>query len=274
MEKIQLLIPVFYKILRNKKDISVSQIYGEMYNTGMFRDFILKLGVTSYDIVVASYALYHMLTDPNLKLSDAIQKGIHNIFLVTSIDIEDKSPITENCPNCGGDGKFQCEECGGDGTTTCDECDGSGVDKEREYDCDNCDGQGVTTCYSCDGDEYLDCSECGGSGALESDEYEVGYSKQYWVVSNPEVVTQFKMRDDNAYIDTDTFEEIIDVDERTSLFLGYSSDTIEVQDFITKYDLNVDDVEYGDNFFINIEEVSPSIILKRLVGLGKFGRMI
>ena len=65
----------------------------------------------------------------------------------------------------------------------------------------------MTTCYSCDGDEYLDCSECGGSGELESDEYEVGYSKEYWVVSNPEVVTQFKMRDENAYIDTDTFEE-------------------------------------------------------------------
>ena len=40
MEKIQLLMPVFYKILRNKKDISVLQIYGEMYNTAMFRDFI------------------------------------------------------------------------------------------------------------------------------------------------------------------------------------------------------------------------------------------
>lgn len=274
MEKIELLIPVFYKILRNKKDISVSQIYGEMYNTRMFRDFILKLGVTSYDIVVASYALYHILTDSNLNLSDAILKGIHNIFLVTSITIEDTSPITVNCPHCGGDGKFECGECNGDGTTTCDECDGSGVDKEREDDCDNCDGQGETYCSSCDGEGYLDCSECGGSGEFESDEYEVGHSKDYWVVSNPEVVTQFKMRDENAYIDTDTFEDIIDVDKRTSLFLGYSRDTIEVKDFIAKYDLDVEDVNYRDTFLINIEEVAPSIILKRLVGLGKFGQMI
>ena len=273
MEKIQLLVPVFYKILRNKKDISVSQIYGEMYNTGMFKDFILKLGVTSYDIVVASYALYYMLTNPNLKLSDAIDKAIHSIFLVRSITIEDKESIQVDCPECEGEGRFNCDECLGDGTVSCDVCDGTGAD-EKDEECDECSGRGENTCDTCGGEEYVDCSECYGSGQIESDEEEVNYSKEYLVVSNPEVFTQLKMRDENSYIDPDTLEEIIDTDVRTSLYLGYASDTLEVQDFIKNYNLDVENVSHRDTFFLDIDKLYPSVVLSRLVGLNKFGRMI
>ena len=273
MEKIQLLMPVFYKILRNKKDISVLQIYGEMYNTAMFRDFILKIGVTSYEILIATYALYYMLENPDLKMSDAIQKAVHSIFLVTSVHISDKSKKMVPCDKCDGEGRLTCDECLGDGNVSCDECDGTGKD-EKDEDCDGCYGDGENTCGACEGQEYVECDVCYGSAEVESDDYEIDYEKEYWVVSNPEVVIQFEMRDENTYIDPDTLDEIIDNDKRTSLYLGYVRNTEEVQDFISEYDLDVEDVDYRDTFFLDIKSIYPSVLLQRLIGLNKFKRMI
>jgi hypothetical protein len=273
MEKTQLLISVFQKILKNKKNISVSQIYGEMYNTGMFKDFILKIGVSSYDIIIAAYALYYMLTDSNLSVLDAINKAVYSIFLVISVEIEDKVTNIEDCDRCGGDGTLECDNCEGVGQVNCGECGGEGTDDE-DKECSECAGGGYESCRDCVGNETVECEDCYGQGTVDGDGYEITYNKEYWLVSNPEVITQFKMRDENAYFNTDDFEELIDVDNTTSLYLGYVRNSIQMEDFISENELDVDDVDYRDNFFLKIEEVYPSILLTRLVGRNKFGKMI
>lgn len=274
MEKTQQLVSVFYKILKNKNNtLSVSQIYGEMYNTTMFKDFILKIGVSSYDIVIATYALYYMLKESDLSILGAITKAVYNVFLVTSVVIEDKEPLTDDCGECGGDGTIPCTICDAEGQIECEECDGEGKNDEGDK-CYECNGLGYTTCYECGGEEFEECTVCDGGGQVDDDEYQVTYNQEYYVVSNTEVVNQFKMRDENSYFNTDDFEELLDDDTSTNLYLGYVRDSNSLPDFITNYELDVDDVEYRDNFFLKIEEVYPSIVLKRLVGQGKFGRMI
>lgn len=274
MEKTQQLVSVFYKILKNKNNtLSVSQIYGEMYNTTMFKDFILKIGVSSYDIVIATYALYYMLKESDLSILGAITKAVYNVFLVTSVVIEDKEPLTDDCDECGGDGTIPCTICDAKGQIECEECDGEGKNDEGDK-CFECNGFGYTTCYECGGEEFEECTVCDGGGQVDGDEYQVTYNQEYYVVSNTEVVNQFKMRDENSYFNTDDFEELLNDDTSTNLYLGYVRDSNSLPDFITNYELDVDDVAYGDNFFLKIEEVYPSIVLKRLVGQGKFGRMI
>ena len=177
------------------------------------------------------------------------------------------------CDECGSEGRLNCDECLGDGTVSCDTCDGTGVD-EKDEECEECYGRGENTCYTWEGEEYVECHVCYGNGEGESDDYEIDYEKEYSVVSNPEVVIQFKMRDKNAYIDPDTLDEIIDNDKRTSLYLGYVRNTEEVQDFISEYDLDVYDVDYRDTFFLDINSVYPSVLLQRLIGLNKFKQMI
>jgi hypothetical protein len=47
-----------------------------------------------------------------------------------------------------------------------------------------------------------------------------------------------------------------------------------MEDFISENELDVYAVDERDNFFLKIEEVYPSILLTRLVGRNKFGKMI
>lgn len=95
------------------------------------------------------------------------------LFIFTYYTVDDDN-LTEDCPDCSGDGEIDCGECNGagsldcntcdgNGDVDCDTCDGTGEDEEGD-ECGYCDGSGRENCGDCRGSGNDDCSWCGGSG--------------------------------------------------------------------------------------------------------------
>ena len=54
------------------------------------------------------------------------------------------SILTQDCPECDGEGRIECENCEGSGDCYCSKC-------EAEHECGWCDGVGTYKCENCKG---------------------------------------------------------------------------------------------------------------------------
>jgi hypothetical protein len=176
------------------------------------------------------------------------------------------------CEECVGDGEITCSECNGEGEVECSSCDGTG-EIEGES-CDDCGGSGTRTCWECEDHGVVSCDECGGSGEIESGQNSIQYHKEYWLTTSVNTTENLESIDEPSYYERDEFEELLDSDEKTTLFLGYVSDRENEVDFVQHFGLDIDSVEDSDNFFISISKPQYYGPLMRLVGFSKFGKMI
>jgi hypothetical protein len=260
------------KLMKSKKDLSVGQIYGELYNTKFLRDFILSMQLNSMEIVLLVYSVYFMNKNPELTVDEAIETAKDRLREIITVQVQYQEPEMMVCEECDGDGEITCSECNGEGEVECSSCDGTG-EIEGET-CDDCGGSGTRTCWECDDHGVVSCDECGGSGEIESGQNSIQYHKEYWLTTSVNTTENLESRDEPSYYERDEFEELLDSDEKTTLFLGYVSDRENEVDFVQHFGLDIDSVEDSDNFFISISKPQYYGPLMRLVGYSKFGKMI
>ena len=276
MENIIKLVSVFNRLLKNRGKMAVSQIYGELYNSQMFRDFVINIGINSYEIIISVYALYFMMEDENLSINEAAHKAANSLRLIQTFYVDYTEPLTTECGNCDGSGKELCDDCGGEGELECGYCDGEGkvlVDGEYE-ECEECNGYGENSCYECAGNGEVDCSECYGDGVIEvPDDSNVVYNIESWLTTNPKIIQTIEETEENSYMDRDDFENLLDEDESSTLFLGYLRNSDSMSDLISEYGFN-QELSQNDNFILSISEPTLNAPLMRLVGYNKFSKMI
>lgn len=271
--KIQTFVNVLNKVFNNKKNTSVSMIYGDMYNTPMFKDFVSSLDLNSYEIIMSVYIIYFMSKDPSLSFIDAVKKATDSVYIIRNIEIRDVRPSDDECDECDGSGRVLCRHCDGYGNQECEYCDGTG---EVSGDtCDECGGDGETTCTGCSGEGEETCYTCNGSGQVENDtNILVDYNLEYWVTSNEDAVRTMMGRDSNSYFDRSEFEDVLDDDMRSTLFLGYQLKQDTVDELIDNYQLDIDpeQLEFKDNYYLDINELILNNELIKNVGMNKFRR--
>lgn len=260
------------KLMKSKKDLSVGQIYGELYNSKFLKDFILSMQLNSMEIVLLVYSVYFMNENPELTVDEAIETAKDRLREIITVQVQYIEPEMMVCEECDGDGEQTCGECNGDGAVDCSSCDGTG--EEGEDSCGDCVGSGTQTCWECESRGVVSCDECNGDGEIESGQNSIKYEKEYWLTTSVNTTENLESRDEASYYDRDEFEELLDSDKKTTLFLGYVSDRENEVDFVEHFGVDGDGVEDSDNFFISISKPQYDGPLMRLVGYSKFGKMI
>jgi hypothetical protein len=260
------------KLMKSRKDLSVGQIYGELYNSKFLKDFILSMQLNSIEIVLLVYSVYFMNENSELTVDEAIETAKDRLREIITVQVQYLEPEMMVCEECVGDGEITCSECNGEGEVECSSCYGTG-EIEGET-CDDCGGSGTRTCWECEDTGVERCDECDGSGEIESGQNSIQYHKEYWLTTSVNTTENLESIDEPSYYDRDEFEELLDSDEKTTLFLGYVSDRENEVDFVQHFGLDIDSVEDSDNFFISISKPQYYGPLMRLVGYSKFGKMI
>ena len=149
------------KLLPNYKNLgSPTEIFQSIINNGMIKS------------VIGTNARYISITIMLFK-KGLSEEEIHSLFedgrfTFTVTTISERDP-NEDCPQCGGDGKYDCDSCGGDGEITCNDCGGDGTInqyEDDEHECDSCSGDGYVNCDDCDANGQLECDYCDGFGSI------------------------------------------------------------------------------------------------------------
>ena len=232
------------------KNSTPTDVYSLFKNDELYKKFIHNMNPTELLYVC------FLVPVPEDKREIVLNTIMFKLFIFTYYSVNNDD-VTEDCPDCSGDGEVDCDECNGSGNIDCNTCDGNGEDDcdncdgtgedEEGDECGYCDGSGRENCGDCKGSGNDDCSWCGGSGRetcsncegrgdVDKEDY-YGIT-QYFIASwDDKILSQIEMIDVDDVMSDDLISYITD----NKKCLVYDTSSSEIESLDT---LNVDDSHF------------------------------
>ena len=214
----------------------------------------LSSKLSANEIIKISYIVFYLFQGDSYEEAE-FKSRPENLYLVSFVNLTDKTDRPEECDECVGQGYKDCDECDSGGEVECYQCDGTGQIETSDgmEDCDECNGRGEHTCNYCDGEGRVDCDACDGDGEVKSEEEYFTRTVTNFIFADTNVFEKLsELYNDNEYKYDDEIIGILDEEEikGSSLLVpeAYSLSDIEEYEIYNRFDFNIGpDDSYIDN---------------------------